>query len=254
MPKTSYNTKEEIPADQVGCYTERNGKWVLTDLENDHPVIITKTELETTQTGLKTTISDLQTRVAVAESKTLQDGMVPVSPIVKKLGEAAQTAGLTDKEIPTLKTRADQAEAKLKEREESELISTIADETGKNRIAFAEHVKANGLKFETKTEKVDDKDVTTRLVVTTDADGKEVKTSITEYLKTRGTHIAAAKAKADGDDDTIDVIDQDPADKTRNTGNEFDAIRQEVDTRYGTANTENVSFADKFHGRNLGAK
>lgn len=252
MPKTFYLTKEEIPADQVGCYEAKNGRYELTKLDDDHPVVSTKKDLETTQTTLKNQISTLQQEKTVAESKILPEGMVAVIPAVKELGEAAQSAGLNKKEIPTLKTKADQAEAKLKEREEADTINAIADESKLNRDAFRDHVKANGLKFETKTEKVDDKDVTTCLVITTDAAGAEVKTSLGEYLKGKGSHIAKAQSGNgdDSDDETIDIIDQEPGDKTKNTGNQFDAIRKEVEEKTKSAQATGGSFKDRFYRRN----
>lgn len=263
MPKTSYPNKEAVPADQIGAYKQdpNSDAWILTDYEDDHPLVVTKKSLEQTQITLKGQITDLQNQVTTANSKALPEGMVAVLPAVKELGETAQGSGLTKKEIPGLKTRADQAEAKLREKEEAETISSIADENEVNRIAFGEHVKANNLKFETKTEKVDDKDVITRFVVTTDGEGKEVKTSIAEYLKTKGSHIPKASAKAanddadDADDETIDLIDQDPDERNNKPGNEFDTIRQEVKQRYSTPKTAGgSSFKDKFYNRGNAAE
>lgn len=249
MPKTFYLTRDEIPNDQAGCYEAGNGRWELTKLDDDHPVVVTKKELETTQGNLKTQIQTLRQEKAIIENKSLPEGMVAAALEVKELGEAAQSAGLTKKEIPTLKTRADQAEAKLKERDELDLINRIADETGRNRIAFAEHVKANNLKFETETESLDGENVSSLFVITTDNEGKEGKISLSEYLKSKASHLAPARKEKFEVEETIDVIDQESGEKNKNTGNEFDVIRKEIERRAESAGKLKgaISFADKFY-------
>jgi hypothetical protein len=244
MPRTFYTNETDIPADQKGAYTQKNGRWELTDLDDEHPVVVAKKSLETTQTTLKTANSDLQQKLTIAETKVLGDGMVAVAPEVKELGETAQNLGLKKTDIPSLKTRAEAAETKLTQKEKSELDERVAAAAGKNPNAWKEHATANGLTYKEKTEKDEKGSETVSFVVVTKGDdNKEVETPLKDYVEKKASHVASAVAEKPRKGFNF------PKEKgVPETGNQFDAIREKVKEEVGVTQNNNLSFAEKFYG------
>jgi hypothetical protein len=187
MPKTFYANESDIPAEQKGCYEAKNGRWELTNLDNDHPVIVTKLGLETTNTELKTTNASLTAQVGNLErektelsGKSVPHGYRAVKKEVAELGEVAAAEGLSVDTVKTLKTENEGFKSKETERSDRELKTRALKAAGINDIdGFFELKASDNLKIE--TEKIGDEE---KFYVVTETNGvKEKKVFDTDYLK-----------------------------------------------------------------------
>lgn len=191
MPKTFYSNEADIPADQKGAYVQKNdGKWWLTDLENDHPVVQTKMSLETTQTSLKMQITDLTNQKTVLERKNQElstkgvpEGYEAVPKDEAELGKAAKAQGLTKEQIPQMKTENEQYKQKEETEKQVKFYEEVAgdESVGMNPAAFAKLALQEKLKIEKVVEKIDGKDSTKYVVVEKDGDGGEKKTNVKDF-------------------------------------------------------------------------
>lgn len=192
MPKTFYASEADIPADQKGAYAQKaDGKWWLTDLENDHPVVQTKTSLEATQTSLKTTITDLTNQKTELERKNQElstkgvpDGYKAVPDDVAELGNTAKAEGLTKEQIPTMKKEHAQLKQDEEIRTQTKHYEDVASDesVGMNPAAFSRIALQEKLKIEKVVEKIDGNEVTKFVVVEKDGEG-EKKTNVKDFVE-----------------------------------------------------------------------
>lgn len=187
MPKTFYTNETDIPADQKGCYELKHGRWELTMLDNDHPVVVTKTSLETTNRTLKTENTDLTAKVSNLEqektelsSKSVPHGYRAVKKEVAEVGEVAIAESLTVDSIKALKTENETLKKTEANRTEREIKTRALKAVGiENVDAFFELKASDNLKLETET--VDGKE---KFFAVIEKDGvKERKSFDTDFLK-----------------------------------------------------------------------
>ncbi|HRH45814.1 MAG TPA: hypothetical protein PKY82_29500 [Pyrinomonadaceae bacterium] len=187
MPKSFYLNESDIPADQKGCYENKNGRWQLTNLESDHPVIATKTSLETTNAQLKTTNDSLTVQVTNLErekielsTKSVPHGYRAVPKEVAELGETAKAEGFSKEELPQVKTKLTDLETKEIARADREIKTRALKAVGVTDVdGFFELKRSDALKIEAET--VDGKE---KFYVVEETNGvKEKKVFDTEYLK-----------------------------------------------------------------------
>lgn len=139
----------EPPENLKGAYVQKDGVWVLDDLSDDHPVVVTKTELENTQKGLKSQIDNLTATNGNLErerdehkGKAIPHGFRAVSKEIAELGEAVKQQGLSKDELGSLKTELDT----FRNREAEEGAKALRREAAKslgytNEDAFARLAK-----------------------------------------------------------------------------------------------------------------
>jgi hypothetical protein len=159
MLQTSYATQEAIPENQRGAYVQRDGKWVLDDLSNDHPVVAKRDELLTktsTQQGQITRLTNeksaLEQNVLPAGHKAVPEADAALIEVVKPLGDAKAVKEVVE-EHKTLKAAEETRAA-------DELFERAAKELGYENVAsFKAVAKALKLDVRFKTEKVDGKEV-----------------------------------------------------------------------------------------------
>ena len=204
MPKSFYLDATDIPDNQRGAYASKNGRWELTELDTDHPTIATKTELETTQRGLKSQIAtlttqaaDLQQKLTISQTRALPEGQVAVTPEVKTLGESIQTLGIKPGELTGLKSRAEAAETKLNEISFSQTVNEAAKSINRNSKGVETLLKANGLQLEIKEETVDGKP-TKKFYATGGAGDDKTSVALEAYVAEHGGYIAPLAAEKDG--------------------------------------------------------
>jgi len=187
MPRTFYANESEIPADQKGCYENKNGRWELTKLDTDHPVMITKASLESTQTTLKTQNDSLTAQVGNLErektelsGKSVPHGYRAVKKEVAELGEIAVAEGLSTASVKTLKAENDQFKTEKSSSAERELKTRALKAIGIEDVqGFFELKASDNLKIETET--VDGKE---KFFVILENNGvREKKGFDAEYLK-----------------------------------------------------------------------
>jgi hypothetical protein len=146
MPKTFYANETDIPENQKGSYVQKNGRWELTDLDDEHPTIKTKQSLETTQTELKNQISSLTAEKGnlererdEAKAKSVPHGFRAVKADVAELGETVKQSGLTKEQFIALKTENDAFKAEKAETEGLKLRQEAGAFLGyQNTEAFAQ--------------------------------------------------------------------------------------------------------------------
>lgn len=76
MLQKEYVKLEDIPADKRGAYVPKDGKLVLDDLSEDHPVIVHKKELERDLTAEKAKATRATNEKTEALARALPDGHV----------------------------------------------------------------------------------------------------------------------------------------------------------------------------------
>jgi hypothetical protein len=187
--KFFYLNKEDIPAGLVDAYVEKNGRWELEELEDDVPIVQIKQSLERTQTTLKTQVTDAENRATRAEAKAMSAGKVAVDPDVEELGNAAKAAGLKTTELAGFKTKGDELQGKIDELQGKldavdyeKTLASVAGDHGLND-KFIELAKDKKLKFESRTEKDEEKNDVTVWDVVSEKDGKTEKQSIGDFIE-----------------------------------------------------------------------
>jgi hypothetical protein len=188
--KAFYLKKEDIPAGLVDAYVEKNNRWELDELENDVPIVQTKNSLEETQKTLKEDLRKANEAKTRAEASQLPAGKIAVDPEIESLGNAAKAANLTTTDISSFKTKGDELQGKIDElqgkldaSESEKTLASVAEDHGLND-KFVELAKDKGLKFESRTEKDDEKnDVTVWDVLIDKGEGKTEKQTIADFLE-----------------------------------------------------------------------
>lgn len=133
MLKTSYDAESEIPENQRGAYVARDGKFVLDDLADDHPVLVSKKAALADKSKAVTKAEGLEADLAEAKRTSLQRGHVAVSKSdadmlekLKGLGTADEIAAkLAEHHALTEKVTKQEQEAHL--REVAKLLSYEAE-------------------------------------------------------------------------------------------------------------------------------
>lgn len=152
-------------------------------------------------------------------------GQKLVSDEVAELGEAAKTAEIGKDEMPTLKTAKADLQKQIDDAANEKTIAEVAKATGRDVESLKEHVAAKGLKFETKEETVDGKNVVKFIAVRQDGDA-EVKTDATEYFEKTASHVKLAESEQSGF--------QYPRQKPDNQSNsKVPAAQATINSRYG---------------------
>lgn len=159
MLQPSYASKEAIPADKVGAYVEKDGKWVLDDLSDDHPVVTHKKTLERDLATEKGKVTRLTNEKAALESNVLPPGTKPVPEadaelleLVKPLGDKKAVKAVID-EHKTLSQEK-------REREQDATLERAAQLAGyDNPEAFKAAARAQNVQVTFKEETVDGKKV-----------------------------------------------------------------------------------------------
>ncbi len=187
MPRTFYANESEIPENLKGAYELKNGRWELTKLDDDHPVIVVKKSLEKDNGELKTKTDSLTVQVGNLErektelsSKSVPHGYRAVKKEVAEIGEIAVAEGLTTESVKTLKTENDKLKTEKASQSDRELKTKALKAAGINDVdGFFELKASDNLKIEVET--VDGKE---KFFVVTEANGvKEKKVFDTDYLK-----------------------------------------------------------------------
>jgi hypothetical protein len=159
MLQTTYAKKEDVPADKIGAYIEKDGKWVLDDLSNDHPVVAKRDELLTKTSTQQGQITRLSNEVATLKVTSVPEGHAIVPVADKQLLDAVKPLG-TVEEIKTKLTEYPTLKEKEQSRTLDELYDKAAKELGYENVgAFKAIAKALKLDIKFKPEKVDGKDV-----------------------------------------------------------------------------------------------
>jgi hypothetical protein len=156
MPKTFYANETDIPENLKGAYEAKNGRWELTKLDDDHPVLATNKSLNTEQGRLKGQITTLTTEKETAErerddarNKSVPHGFRAVPKEVAELGEAVKAVGLKSEEVADLKTKVDEYEKEKTDRAKKALKTKAAAAAGITNTDLFFNLKAtDGLEFE----------------------------------------------------------------------------------------------------------
>ena len=93
MLKSSYAKLEDIPAEQRGAYVLKDGKYVLDDLDAEHPVVIERNSLKTDVSAKQGQITKLTNDKTAAETRAIPDGHVAVPVADKQLLDAVKPFG-----------------------------------------------------------------------------------------------------------------------------------------------------------------
>jgi hypothetical protein len=159
MLQTSYAKKEDIPAEKVGAYIEKDGKFVLDDLSNDHPVVAKRDELLTKTSTQQGQITRLTNENATLKVTAIPEGHAVIPVADKQLLDAVKPLG-TLEEIKAKVTEYPTLKEKEQSRTLDELYEKAAKDLGyENTAAFKAIAKALKLDVKFKPEKIDGKDV-----------------------------------------------------------------------------------------------
>lgn len=258
MPKLLpfYPSEDKVPENLKGAYTKAadSDKFVLIELDDDVPIVKTKKSLEATQVTLKEDVRKAEERATRAETKQLPAGKIAVDPEIEELGTAAKTAGLIVTEIPTLKTKADDLQKVIDAGTAEKLIDEVAKANGLNE-KFVELAKDKNLKFEKKTEKVDDEDTDVWYVVN-EKDGATEKQKLETFLekdsffsKFADTFTVSDETDEGGEGGGKKWVKQGSGKDTKGK-TEFDEIREEVkDSRKNIQPKDNASVLAALNGQ-----
>jgi hypothetical protein len=156
MPKTFYANESDIPENLKGAYEAKNGRWELTKLDDDHPVLVTNKSLNSEQTRLKGQITTLTTEKDTAErereearNKAIPHGFRAVPKEVAELGESVKATGLKSDEIANLKTKVDEYEKEKTESEKKALKVKALEAAGVTNPTLALSLRqSDDLEFE----------------------------------------------------------------------------------------------------------
>jgi hypothetical protein len=129
MLKSSYTTESEIPENLKGAYVARDGKYVLDDLSEDHPVIVSKKSALADKSRAVTKAEELQADLDSAKQSSVPRGHVAVTKADSELLEKVKVHGTTDEvvskltEHKTLKEETDRRKREDSLREVAKVLS-----------------------------------------------------------------------------------------------------------------------------------
>jgi hypothetical protein len=229
--KPFYPSEDKVPAGLKDAYVKdaNSDRYIVIELDDEVPVVKTKLSLEETQKVLKGDLQKANDAKTRAEANQLPSGKVAVDPEIETLGNAAKTAELKVEEIPTLKTKADDLQKVIDEGKAEKLIDEVAKANGMNE-KFVELAKDKKLKFENKTEKIDDEDIVVTYVVK-EKDGTTEKQKLGEFLEKDSFFSkfadTFAASEEDGEVTGRGWVKQGSGKETKGK-TEFDEIREEA--------------------------
>lgn len=102
MLKTSYVAESEIPENLKGAYVARDGKFVLDDLSEDHPVIVKNREALRDKSKAVTKAEEIQADLEAAKTNSVPRGHVAVAKADSELLEKVKAHGTGDEIITKL--------------------------------------------------------------------------------------------------------------------------------------------------------
>jgi len=129
MLRTSYNAESEIPENMKGAYVARDGKFVLDDLADDHPVVTSKKDLLREKSTAVRKSEELQADLDNAKTSSIPRGHVAVAKADAELLDKIKTHGSGDEvvakltEHKTLKEETDKRKRDDSLREVAKLLS-----------------------------------------------------------------------------------------------------------------------------------
>jgi hypothetical protein len=160
MLQTSYPSQDKIPEDKRGAYVERDGKWILDDLSQDHPVIVHKTKLETDLSAEKGKVTRLTNEKSQLEANVIPTGQKAVPEADAALVEEVKALGKSGKELKIIVAEHVTLTKEKQERQTDEVLDRAAKDLGyENQLAFRAAAKALGVEVTFKEETVDGKKV-----------------------------------------------------------------------------------------------
>lgn len=141
MLKTNYNSESEIPENLKGAYVQRDGKWLLDDLSDDHPVIVSKKAALADKSRAVTKQEELQADLEAAKQNHVPRGHVAVPKADQELLEKVKPFGSGDEVISKLtEHKSLKEESSKRSREDS--LRAVAKELNYEPEAF---VRLQGL-------------------------------------------------------------------------------------------------------------
>lgn len=141
MLKTSYSNQEDIPENMRGAYVLSGGKWILDELDKDHPIVAKREELLTENSTQKRKITRLENEKGALESEVLPDGHVAILKADAELVEKVKPFG-TSTEIVTKLTEHKTLKEESETRRRSDHLTEVAKVLGYTPEAF---VRLQGL-------------------------------------------------------------------------------------------------------------
>lgn len=121
MLKTSYDSQESIPENLRGAYVARDGKFVLDDLSDDHPVIVSKKSALADKSRAVSKADGLQADLDAAKSTSIPRGHVAVAKSDAELLEKIKPHGTGDEVVAKLTEHAELKEETQKRQREDQL-------------------------------------------------------------------------------------------------------------------------------------
>lgn len=141
MLKTSYSNQDEIPENLRGAYVLSGGKWIVDELDKDHPIVAKREELLTENSSQKRKITRLENEKGTLESEVLPDGHVAILKADAELVEKVKPFG-TSTEIVTKLTEHKTLKEESETRKRSDHLTEVAKVLGYTPEAF---VRLQGL-------------------------------------------------------------------------------------------------------------
>jgi chromosome segregation ATPase len=235
MPKTFYTNEAEIPENLKGAYELKNGRYELTALEDDHPVLSTNKSLTNEQARLKREREAAQAerdnlKAEIEELKTkphVPAGQRLVPKEIAELGEAAKQAGITKDEAPQLKTKLIDYERKEQQATRDTARAKAAAASGFNADKFNKLAAREDFEVESEKATENGKEIEKFYAVTKDAAGNPVKTAFAEFVEQHDVFGAVLDSlKETGEQRKAHTPF--PRRETPATGNLYDKIREEA--------------------------
>lgn len=135
MLKTSFSNQDEIPENLRGAYVLSGGKWILDELDKDHPVVAKREELLTENSSQKRKITRLENEKGALESEVLPDGHVAILKADAELVEKVKPFG-TSTEIVAKLTEHQTLKEESETRKRSDHLTEVAKVLGYEPKAF----------------------------------------------------------------------------------------------------------------------
>lgn len=258
MLKYQYDSQEQVPGNLKDAYLldSKSGKYTLDTLEDKHPVVVKKNELLGTTVTQTAQLAELNNRIEKLGQNVLPAGMQAVTSDVAKLGTAVSSIGLSAEELSKLKSKNEQLEKDLYDRDNRDLLRKAANAAGvTNFDAFINLPASGALNLEKQMK-----------------DGKEEFVLVSGEGKARTTTAFNREwfDKSEAFKPYIASIFDDSQEESREKGvkfpkqreskdkkhaaNQFDAIRERVRAEQaGKVPLGATAFKDAFNGRVTGS-
>jgi hypothetical protein len=136
MLRTSYDKLEDIPENLRGAYVPKDGKYVLDDLDDQHPVIVHNGTLTRERATDRTRITQLTNENSTLKGSSLPAGHRAVPEADAALLDKYKPLGTPD-QLGTIITEHGTLKTKDGERQRQEHLRTVAGVLNFNPEAFA---------------------------------------------------------------------------------------------------------------------